>query len=528
MKKIFKLVFSRLTLIILAIIMQVCLQIFIPIFLGSKFPSVPVNLIISILAIIIVIVIMNSDMKVEGQLPIIILCITFPVIGVAVCALFVSPNIPKKVKKYYFNTKNQMKKNMTISDDEKISLTNTLTDDIGHFNYIYNTTGLRSYKNTNVDFYSEGEKFYQALKENLMLAKKYIFMEYFIIEDGKMWSGIYEILKEKVKEGVEVRLMYDDVGTIMKLPSNFAKKLNKDGIKCVKFNEYSSASSSIYNNRDHRKITVIDGKIGFMGGINLADEYINEKKLYGHFKDTAVKLQGDAVKSLICMFLQLYDIQSKTMENYNEYFVNENDDKCDSENQLGNITIKNKDVYEENTVVCPFGDGPKYFYGEQVGENVFINLISQAKKYVYITTPYLIIDTELRGAILNASKRGVKVKIVTPHIPDKKLVFSVTRSNYKALLDGGVEILEYKEGFIHAKQILVDDKLAVVGTINLDYRSLIHHYECGVLMYNCRCLADIKRDFENIFKTAIDMQGYKQNPIAKLFCALIKLFTPLL
>ncbi|MBQ8424725.1 MAG: hypothetical protein IJX17_01735 [Clostridia bacterium] len=564
MKKILKFIFSRLSLIFVSIIFQIAWYIFIPIFLGSKFPAVPINLIMSLLAILIVIVIINSDMKVEGQLPIIILCIISPIIGVVISIIFVSPHIPKKIKKFYEESKLQIKENMVLSEKEKENLNKSLGDNQGHFNYIYNTTGLKSYQNTTVDFFSEGEKFFKELKNELKKAERYIFMEYFIIEQGEMWDGIFEILCDKVKNGVEVRLMYDDLGTITKLPSNFAKRLKKVGINAIKFNEYSETTSAIYNNRDHRKITVIDGKVGFMGGVNIADEYINKIKPFGYFKDTAVKITGDAVKSLVCMFMQLFDIQTKTIEKFSEYInydfsldnkrfdsdskrdfqINENNEECRDklsqklketflEFDLKNKNFETKQENETkneniNAVVCPFGDGPKYFDGEQVGENVLINLISQAKNYVYITTPYLIIDSNLKNALINACKKGVKVKIVTPHIPDKKIVFSITRSNYKNLIDGGVEILEYSEGFIHAKQVLVDDKLGIVGTINLDYRSLIHHYECGVLMYNCLCLKDIKKDFENIFETAINMSDYKQNYFAKLFCAVIKLFTPLL
>lgn len=513
MKKTLKLIFSRFTLIVLSIILQLALWIILPAFLNHKYPIVinsfliPFNLIVAVLAIFVVTWIINSDIKIEGQLPLIILCILAPTVGIVFCAVFVRIKLPRKTKKHLNKTLEQTKNANTISNEEQQLINNELGLYAGQFNYILNTTSLRSYRNTNVEFLNDGKKFFDSLISELQNAKNYIFMEYFIIEHGEMWNKIHSILKQKAQDGLDVRLMYDDLGTISRLPSNFHKKLNNEGIKCVKFNEYSQFTSSIYNNRDHRKITVIDGTVGFMGGINIADEYANINCSYGHWKDSAVKLSGEGVNGLLCILLQLYGIQRGKIENFTNYFSSHN------------TTAQG--------IVCPFGDGPKYFYGEHIGENVYINLISQARKTVYITTPYLIIDNELRDALISASKRGVDVRIITPHIPDKKVIFKVTRSNYKALLDGGVKIHEYKNGFIHAKQVLIDGVLAIVGTINLDYRSMIHHYECGVLMYKTDCINDIQADFNELFKTSIDMSGFKQNWFSKIFCALIKLFTPL-
>lgn len=514
MKKLLKILFNRFSLIILSIILQLALYIFIPILINYFHPLVinnyfiPFNTIMSVIAIFLVIRIINSDMAIEGQLPLIILCIIVPIVGISFCSLYVKTKIPRKQKKYASSTKECLKAENACYEDEKQNLKEILGEDFGKFNYVFNATGLKPYVNTDVKFLNSGEIFFEELISSLKLAKKYIFMEYFIIEEGEIWSRIYEIFKEKARNGVEVRLMYDDLGTIYKLPNNFAKKIQKDGIKCVKFNEYSSATSAFYNNRDHRKITVIDGNIGFMGGINLADEYANITHPFGYWKDTGLRLQGDAVKGLLQMFMQLWCIQEKTIEDFSKYFGE-------------NPSIS-------NGVVCPFGDGPKYFYGDHISENIYINLISQAKESIYITTPYLILDNRLKSALCLASRRGVDVKIVTPHIPDKKIIFSITRSNYKALQEAGVQILEFGKGFVHAKQILVDKKLAIVGTINMDYRSLIHHYECGTLMFKTECLKDIEKDFCEIFDQSIDMKDFKQKAIVRVFCALIKLFTPML
>ena len=514
MKKFLKIIFNRFNLIILSVILQLAIYIVVPILINYFYPLVinnyfiPFNTIMSIVAVLLVIRIINSDMAVEGQLPLIILCIIVPIVGVAFCSLYVKTKVPKKQKKFASSTKECIKSENQNFKNEINYYKEILGEDFGTFNYIFNSTSLRPYKNTNVQFFNTGEKFFERLFESLNSAKMYIFMEYFIIENGQIWDKIYEILKDKANSGVEVRLMYDDLGTIYKLPNNFAKNIQKDGIKCIKFNEYSSATSAFYNNRDHRKITVIDGTIGFIGGINLADEYANIIHPFGKWKDSGLRLEGDGVRGLLQMFMQLWCIQQKTFEDFSNYFA-------ESQNLVSGI-------------VCPFGDGPKYFYGDHISENVFISLISQAKESIYITTPYLILDNRLKSALILASKKGVDVKIVTPHIPDKKMIFSITRSNYKPLQEAGVQILEYSEGFIHAKQILVDRKLAIVGTINMDYRSLIHHYECGTLMYKTECLSEIEEDFNEIFKVSIDMKDYKQKAIVRIFCALVKLFTPML
>ncbi len=507
MKKIFKLLLNRFTIVLIALILQLLLYIFFPLYIGSKFPSIPINLILNILALITVLIIINSDMIIEGQLPLIILCIIAPVIGIAFCTLFLKVRVPRKFKNFARDTYVEINKNMQYSPNDQKSIHKKLGSASGIFDYIYNTTGFRPSENTSTYFFDSGEKFFVDLCENLKNAKKFIFMEYFIIENGKMWSKIHKILKEKVKNGVEVRVMYDDLGTMFKLPNNFAKKLKKEGINCRKFNEYSQLTSSMYNNRDHRKITVIDGNIGYIGGINIADEYINVIHPFGYWKDSAIKMIGKGVDNLTCLFLQLFDIQSQKKEYFGEYLTSEKSDG--------------------KGVVCSFGDGPKYVYGEYIAENVIINMLGIAQKSVCITTPYLIIDAKLKNALINASLRNVEVTIITPHIPDKKAIFQITRSHYGELIKNNIKIMEYQKGFVHAKQILVDDSLALIGTINLDYRSFIHHYECGTLMYQTDSVDSIKSDFSNMISESIDMKDYKQNVFTRLFCALIRVFTPL-
>lgn len=292
-----------------------------------------------------------------------------------------------------------------------------------------------------------------------------------------MWNSILEILEEKVKQGVEVRLIYDDMGCMFTLPYQYDKKLREKGINACVFNPFAPVLNSGFNNRDHRKICVIDGYIGFNGGINLADEYINEYEKYGHWKDTAVILEGDAVWNLTVMFLSVWNYIHGTTEDYEKYRPN----------------VYQKEKFSADGYIQPYMDSP--LDDETVGENVYFNLINNAKDYVYITTPYLIIDNEMMTALSTAAKSGIDVRIITPYVPDKWYVHAVTRAHYEALTENGVKIYEYTPGFIHAKTFVVDDSYSVVGTINLDYRSLYLHFECGTWMYQTDCVMQMKEDF---------------------------------
>ena len=327
-----------------------------------------------------------------------------------------------------------------------------------------------------------------------------------------MWDGIHEILKQKAAAGVEVRVMYDDIGCAGLLPGSYYKKLKKEGIDCVKFNPFRPVVSGIHNNRDHRKITVIDGKVGYTGGVNLADEYINETSRFGHWKDTALKIQGSAVSNLTVLFLQLFDAMRKSFSDFEKY--------------LGT----DYESFDEDGYIHPFGDGPKPFYSELVGSNNFINIINSAEKYVWISTPYLIPDYNLLSALRSAAYRGVDVRIITPGIPDKKIIFNMTRSNYKYLLQAGVKIYEYSPGFIHAKEMLADGVTAFVGTVNLDYRSLVHHYECGAVLYKTPCISEIEEGFEETLQASREItdDNFKMNFFASLLNGILDLFSPML
>lgn len=367
------------------------------------------------------------------------------------------------------------------------------------------------YDGTASQYFPLGEEMFEAMLDDLRSAKKFIFLEFYIIDPGLMWNRVLEILVDKVQQGVEVKLLYDDIGCMATLPGDYTKRLRKMGIDAHKFNKVIPRMTVAYNNRDHRKILVVDGQVGYTGGINLADEYINHIVRFGHWKDGGVRLEGRAVKALTRLFLMNWYINRGEITDFDRYHF-------DSQR------VEGKGLY------IPYGSGPKPIYKEQVGKAVYQNIINQAIDYVYITTPYLIIDYDLTEDIKNAAMRGVDVRIVTPFIPDKKLIQIVTRGAYPDLLEAGVKIYEYTPGFIHSKNVISDDELAVVGTINFDYRSLVHHYENAVLMYQTESIADIKQDFEDLFDVSeeISLKTLQNSWYQRLLKEIMQLFAPLL
>ena len=379
--------------------------------------------------------------------------------------------------------------------------------------YIQDYANFPPYNNTSSEYLPIGEIKFEKLKEELKKAKKFIFLEYFIIEEGVMWNSILEILVEKAQSGVDVRLIYDDFGCLVTLPYKYYRKLEQLGIKTCVFNPLIPLLSLRLNNRDHRKIVIIDGHTGITGGINLADEYINEIVKYGHWKDSAIMIKGEAVWNMTVMFLTMWDYLRGIDEDFNLF-----------KPELPLVEKNIKDGF-----VQPFADNP--LDDEPVGEIIYMNLINKAKRYVYITTPYLIIDNEMIVALTTAAKGGVDIRIITPYVADKNFVHLVTRSFYKILIDSGVKIYEYAPGFIHSKTFVTDDEYAVVGTINMDYRSLYLHFECGVWLYNSNSVLDVKEDFLETLEfcrqiTAKDYQNVHW--YHNLAAAILRVFAPLM
>ncbi|HIV93601.1 MAG TPA: cardiolipin synthase, partial [Candidatus Sellimonas avistercoris] len=318
--------------------------------------------------------------------------------------------------------------------------------------------------------------------------------------------------EEKVAEGVEVRFMYDGMCSISKLPSDYPWYLRRRGIRCKVFNPINPIVSTIQNNRDHRKICVIDGKVGFTGGVNLADEYINRRERFGHWKDTAIMLEGDSVQSLTIMFLQMWNIDEKKSDVYEKY-----------------LYPSRKPFDPKDGYVLPYGDTP--YDNETVGEEVYFHILNHAKEYVHIMTPYLILDNEMIKTLARVAKSGMEVIIIMPHIPDKPYAFAVAKTYYKELIEAGVRIYEYTPGFVHAKIFVSDDDTATVGTINLDYRSLYLHFEDGVFIYNNPVVADIERDFQETLKKChfVTMKEVQERSVKeKIEGQVLRLFAPLM
>lgn len=387
---------------------------------------------------------------------------------------------------------------------------NAVGDGLGPLNYIKNTSGMGYHSHNHIDYYKNGETFFPKMIEALKEAEEFIFIEFFIISDGKEWNKVKEVLIEKAKQGVEVRLVYDDLGCAGTISPRTPKKLGKYGIKCYKFHKFRPFLHRSYNNRTHRKIVVVDHKYGFTGGCNLADEYANEIKRFGYWKDTMIRIEGSAINNLITTFLQDYDLCVKEPSDYNKYLDFD------------------YPKFKDEGYITPFGDGPGGIDNHLIGEQNYINIIHYAKKRVDISTPYLIPTYQLLDAIRNAALRGVEVNLILPGIPDKKLVYQMAKSNFPFLLDSGVNIYFYTPGFNHMKSALADEELGFVGTINFDFRSLVHHFECGATLYKTPCLKELHEDFNEMIKASQKVPtDFKLGLFARFKCAILKLFYPL-
>ena len=407
----------------------------------------------------------------------------------------------------------------------------------GIIEYIRRQAGYPVYQNTEVRYYDDGAKGFEAQKEDLAKAEKFIFMEYHAIEDAECWHEMLEVLVDRVKAGVEVRVFYDDMGSLGFINTDFVKRMEALGISCRVFNPFAPGLNLFLNNRDHRKITVIDGKVGFTGGYNLANEYFHRTEPYGFWKDTGIRLEGDAVQSLTVTFLEMWNAVSeydKDDIDYVKYLAAtdaervmkrrkkldaEKAERIEKDKEAGFEKVKEGVMRDEKFLampgafagsglgfVQPYADSP--MDDIHVGEDVYISMAESAQKYAWFITPYLIITDEMCHAFSLAARRGVDVRIITPGIPDKKIVYSVTRSYYNGLCRNGVRIFEFTPGFCHAKMSIADDLMATCGTINLDYRSLYHHFENGCLYADCDAVMETKKDFEETFAQCREVTEY--------------------
>ena len=468
-------VFSRTALILLLVVVQFLLMLGIATYLRDY--VVYVYSAMNILGAVIVIYIINQRGNPAFNMTWVLLILIFPVFG-CLFYLYVKSQlgtryIGKRLGRLKLDTWQYMEQKQEIIDDLRLS--KPANANLAH--YMKHQLGFPTYRNTKATYFACGEEKFSVLLERLEKAEKFIFLEYFIVEEGYMWDSILDILKRKVQEGVEVRFMYDGMCSISLLPYNYPKTIRKYGIQCKMFSPIRPVLSTTQNNRDHRKICVIDGKTGFTGGINLGDEYINRKVRFGYWKDTAVMLEGDAVQSLTMLFLQMWNVTELKPDQYKNY-----------------VTPMSAELHRELGFMIPYGDSP--YDNEDVGEEVYFHILNHAKKYVHIMTPYLILDNEMLDTLTRAAKSGIEVCIIMPHIPDKWYAFAVAKTYYRELIEAGVQIYEFTPGFVHAKIFVSDDDTATVGTINLDYRSLYLHFECGVFIYNNPVVREIESDFQ--------------------------------
>lgn len=505
MKNIIKSLTGRLYLFAFCILVQAIALVFIIVYL-SRYGLYVYGAFLVLSAISILYIVSKKDnpiFKLAWVIPIAL----FPILGWFIYFILgrnkASEKKIKKIQTICENTKNIALQDEAIINDFK---KNHLTV-LKQVSYIKNTSFFPVYKNTTTKYLSPGEDFFEVLCKELKKAQNFIFMEYFIVQEGEMWNEVLSILAKKAAQGVEVKLIYDDLGCISTVPTGYYKKIRNMGIDVHVFNAFKPSIDTFMNYRDHRKITVIDGNVGFTGGINLADEYINAFDKHGYWKDSSIMLKGDAVWSLSVLFLQMWAYCDKEQINYDIY--------------------KPTKQFEANGYVMPYGDGP--FDNHLIGEMIYINMINNAKNYVSITTPYLILDNEMITALCCAAESGIKVSIITPGNGDKWYVHMLTRYNYLTLIEAGVEIYEYTGGFIHSKTIVCDNELAVVGTQNFDFRSFYLHFECGVFLYKTDSISKIRKDhidsFERSKKITLE-DCHKQNWFVRVMQSILNLFAP--
>lgn len=469
-----------------------------------------IEIVLHILSILIVLNIVRTSRHLSSDLMWIILIMLFPVFGTFVYVFMLLSLLFGKTFRNII--KEQKKASSYYIQDESIidEICNDNPDYVSQLAFLHKE-GFPFYRNTDFEYYAPCENGFNVMLEELKTAENYIFMEYFIVEEGFMFNSILSILEEKVKQGVEVRIMYDDMGSLGTLPASYAKQLEKKGIKAVSFNRVSPIINTIMNHRDHRKILIIDGKVAFSGGANLADEYINKKVKHGHWMDNIICIKGKAVWSYLVMFLTNWNALRHVDFDYSVF--------------------KNEDVVDETLFdgyIAPYAETP--LDEELTGQSVYEDLLNSANKYVYIMTPYLIIDSEMINTLIHTAKKGVDVRIIMPGIADKKIVHDIGTTYYKQLIQGGVKIYEYEPGFVHSKVFICDDTYATVGTINLDYRSLYLHFENGTLLYKSKKIMDVKQNFMDTLSKCkeIQVEDTHVNIIKGLFLSIIRIFSPLL
>ena len=510
-KGILRIIFSRFLIIALLLLLQIAIIAMVLIFFARNLHFF--YAIYAVFAIVMVLYLFNCNMDSSAKLTWMFIIALLPIAG-ALFLAYTNSNIGhRKLKEFTLRsvseTMDELPQDRAVIDESKskdpqIPMIHSYVNHCGCFPI---------YKDNDVTYYPIGEQMFEAMLEELEKAKEFIFMEYFIVDEGYMTGRLLDVLIRKAKEGVDVRFMYDGMCEISTLPHNYCALLEKNGISAKRYAPLAPFVSTHYNYRDHRKIMSIDGKVAFTGGINLADEYINHIVRFGHWKDVGIRVKGTAAQSFTLMFLQMWNIREQ--------------DRDYSAAHKGVDPAPGAAKATEGYIM-PFCDNP--LDSEKVAEGVYMSLLDDAVDYIYIMTPYMILDDELKTSLRNAAMRGADVKLILPGISDSKPAQALARTHYKSLMSAGVKIYEYTPGLVHAKVCISDDTKAVVGTINFDYRSLYHHFECGALLFDAPCIADIKRDFEDTLSKSeeMDLQKLRSHKASLLAGVLLKPFAPLM
>lgn len=504
-----RILFRRRMLVAMLILLQAAFLIYI-VTSSSRFLQ-SINLFSRLISLFVLFHIANRKDKGAYKLAWSTMVLLFPVLGGFFYLLFNYQTSTKRFRKEIAGTEQLAQKLSKLPGEPEQIPEQTFPNYCINIRYLRDYMGYPVYDHTHVAYLPSGEAMFERLLEDLKTAQQYIFLEFFIVREGVMWGSILEILKQKIQQGIKVRLLYDDVGCFFLLPKNYPKILQAMGMECSVFNPFRPLLTARQNNRDHRKIVSIDGRIAYTGGVNLADEYINVIEKHGHWKDTAVRLEGKAAWNFTLMFLQMWALSTHIQEDFAQYAP---DEKHFSPETLG--------------LVQPYADSPMDM--DNVGEHVYLQIIQQAKDYVYITSPYLIVDDSTLSALRLAAQSGVDVRIITPHRWDKWFVHITTRSYYRDLIQAGVKVYEYSRGFIHAKTFVSDNHISTVGTTNLDFRSLYLHFECGTVLYGTDIATDIKEDFLKTMAQSkiIDLSDCKASLPIRLLQSILRIFAPLM
>jgi cardiolipin synthase A/B len=505
-----RLQFNRIPILLLLVILQVVWFVFLVLRLAGHFWWI--TLMLQLLSIVAVLIIVNKRNNPAFKLALVIPILAFPILGGFLYLLFGGRKPARRMRRKFDRSWKNASDTLVQDPETLQSLSCRDTMVFSQMRYMLNVFRFPVYRNTTVKYYESGEMNLPDILKALENARRYIFIEYFIIAEGVMWKRILDVLKEKALSGLDVRLIYDDLGSLDLISGNYRYELEKYNIKIAVFNPVVPFFTTTINHRDHRKIMIIDGHTGFTGGMNIADEYINDRKRFGYWKDSGIRLTGDAVYSLTVMFLTTWNALRGSNDNPADF------------KPARKVTGKT----EQNIFIQPYSDSP--LDSVYLSRNVYLNMINMAIDYVYVFTPYLIIDNELMTALCLAAERGVDLRIITPGIPDKKIVYYTAQSYYVQLIEAGVKIYRFSPGFLHAKCMVCDDKTALVGTVNMDYRSLYLNFECGVCIYGASVVKEIKADFEKtVEKSAlIDKETLQRNYALRFVQSVLRLFAPIM